>query len=82
MQESLFVSINSPEKIVWEGEAQSFSSENSRGVFDILPGHANFVTIVEKKPVIVRRADGNKEFEFATAIIYVKANNVTVYTNI
>jgi len=82
MQEKLFISITSPEKIVWEGEADALSSENSQGPFDILPGHANFVTIIEKKPVIIRREDGDKEFQFATAILYVSSNTITVYTNI
>ena len=82
MHEKLFVSISSPEKIVWEGEADALTSENSKGSFDVLPGHANFITIIEKKPIIVRRIDGEKEFTFPTAILYVRANNVTVYTNI
>lgn len=82
MQEKLFVSVNSPEKIVWEGEADAVSSENSRGVFDILPGHANFITIVEKKPILVHRQDGDRGFQFDTAILYVRSNNLTIYTNV
>lgn len=82
MQEKLFVSISSPEKILWEGEAESVSSENSKGAFDILSGHSNFVTIIEKKPLVVRRLDGDREFEFSTAIIYVHQNHITIYTDI
>lgn len=82
MQEKLFISISSPDKILWEGEADSFTSENSQGVFDVLPGHANFITIIEQKPITVHRVDGSKEFAFSSAIVYVRANNITIYANI
>jgi F0F1-type ATP synthase epsilon subunit len=82
MQGKLFVSINSPEKVLWEGEADAVSSLNSAGVFDILPGHANFITITNKQSVLVRRSDGDREFNPDTAVIYVRSNLVTVYTDI
>lgn len=82
MHNKLFISISSPEKIVWEGEADALSSENTKGTFDVLPGHANFITMVEKRPIVVHRVDGDKEFTFPTAILYVRSNNVTVYTDI
>ncbi len=82
MDDRFFVSINSPEAIVWEGEATAISSKNSRGAFDVLPGHINFITVIEKEPIIVRRDDGDRAFTFPTAIIYVRGGNVTVYTDI
>jgi len=50
----LEVVVNSPDKLIWEGKAYSISSENSAGVFDILPEHANFVTMIENKPITIR----------------------------
>lgn len=82
MQQKLFVSINSPEQVIWEGEADGISSENSKGVFDVLPGHANFVTIIDKKKLLVHRFDGDREFPLDRAVIYVRSNLVTIYTNI
>lgn len=77
----LLVTVSSPEKIVWEGEAQAVTSTNSQGTFDILPEHANFVTVIENKPITIHRADEEKSFTFETAVIYVRSNVVTVYVN-
>lgn len=81
--EYLNVRIDSPEKVIWEGKATSVSSVNSEGAFDILPEHASFITFVENKPVIIRQ--DKKElgrYTFERAILYVRNNSVTVYTNI
>lgn len=54
MADSLNVKIFSPTQTIFEGEAVSISSVNSMGKFDILPFHANFITLVQKTPIIVR----------------------------
>lgn len=80
--ELLHVRINTPEKLLWEGEARSVSSKNADGPFDILPMHANFITIVENEKILVRTPTEIKDFSFAHSVIYTHANSVYVYTNI
>jgi hypothetical protein len=53
-QNLLKVKILSPTQTIYDGEAVSVSSVNSMGKFDILPYHANFITLVQKNPVILR----------------------------
>ena len=53
-QNALNVKILSPTQTIFEGEALSVSSVNSTGKFDILPYHANFITLIQKNPVILR----------------------------
>lgn len=50
----LNVKIISPTQTIFQGEAYSVSSANSAGTFDILPYHANFITMVQKTPIILR----------------------------
>lgn len=50
----LNVKIVSPTQTLFEGQAYSVSSANSTGKFDILPYHANFITMVQKTPIILR----------------------------
>jgi len=76
------VKISSPDKQIWEGEAKSVSSVNSKGAFDILPLHANFISIVEDKPITVQTKSEKKEFKFKNAIIYASKNIVQIYTEI
>lgn len=50
----LNVKIISPTQTIFQGEAYSVSSANSTGKFDILPYHANFITMIQKTPIILR----------------------------
>lgn len=77
------VRITSPLKVVFEGDVLSVSSRNSKGAFDVLPYHANFITLVENAPIVVRKSDGTlASFTFGIAIFYAKENRVDIYTDI
>lgn len=81
--EILQVKIISPKETLFEGQALSVSSKNTAGKFDILPEHANFITVVKDEPIIIRQP--NKEdatFKFSFAIIYNNNNQVKIYTDI
>ncbi|MFH0936710.1 MAG: hypothetical protein V1808_00230 [Candidatus Daviesbacteria bacterium] len=79
----LDVTITSPRQDIYAGIAISVSSINSAGKFDVLPEHANFVTLIDKKPIIVRTMDKRVlTFNFPLAIISVINNKVRIYTNI
>lgn len=60
-QNYLNVKIFSPTQTIFEGEVLSISSVNATGKFDILPYHANFITLVQKSPVILRMRKKGKE---------------------
>lgn len=79
---NLNVKIHTPSGILFSGEALSVSSANSVGAFDILPEHANFITIVENQPTIIRDNKQGHTFNFSLAIIHTLNNNVDIYTDI
>ncbi len=83
-QPVLHVRIISPHQVMLDTEAESVSSENVQGKFDILPFHANFISLVENKPIIVRKAGQKKPiiFAFTMAIIVALDNKVDIYTYI
>lgn len=79
----LQIIIIAPKEELFNGEAFSLSSTNSAGKFDILPFHANFVTMVQNTPIIIRTATKEeKKFEFPMAIIYAANNTVKIYTDV
>ena len=78
----LIVRIISPREIIFEGEAWAVSSKNSAGSFDILPYHANFISLVENQSIYVRKIDKQVlQFKFPFAIIYHTNNYVNIYTD-
>lgn len=78
----LAVVVKSTDSIIWEGEADSVSSINSQGPFDVLPYHSNFISVIEKHPIIVRVGREKKEYVFPFSVIYAHSNIVDIYTNL
>ena len=79
----LNVRIVTPRAVVYEGQVLSISSANSPGKFDILPGHANFITIIEHSPIIIRMEKKRRlTFNFPVAIISNMKNKVNIYTDL
>jgi len=80
---TLQVRIISPQQLILDTEATSVSSKNLQGPFDILPQHANFISVIENSPIEVRTPNQKLlKFNFPLAIILVTANKVNIYTYI
>lgn len=80
---TLHVRIISPQELILDTEAASVSSKNLQGPFDILPQHANFITLVENSPIVVRTSKQKPlVFKFPLAIIITRENKVDIYTYI
>lgn len=83
MADLLKIKILSPNEVIYQGQIRSLSSKNSFGNFDILPFHANFITLVQKEPIILRdEKNKSLKYEFPIAIVYAANNEVKVYTDI
>lgn len=83
MNQTLRIQILSPKETIFDSQALSISSKNSLGKFDILPQHANFITLVQKNPIIIVLPQKRViRFNFPMAIIYTKQNIVKIYTDI
>jgi len=82
-KQQLHVRVSRATEVLWEGDAQSVSSENSEGPFDILPMHANFITIVEKKPIVLdKNTVSEQSFKFDKAVLFVRNNTVRVFADL
>lgn len=80
---TLHVRIISPQQLILDTEAFSISSKNLQGPFDILPQHANFISIIENSPIVVNISNQKSAiFKFPLAIILVTSNKVNIYTYI
>ena len=81
--ETIHVRISKATETVWEGQARSLSSVNSSGPFDILPMHANFISLVKDRPIRIIEQNGH-EFEYSCkqAVIYVASNEAKIYVDI
>ncbi len=82
MTKSFSLTVRDREKILFEGEAISFSSANSKGNFDILSDHSNFISLVDEKITIRDAAGVVKEIEVGKGVIRVLNNKIDVFVGV
>ena len=78
---SLTLVIRNREKVLYSGNAYALSSVNDRGIFDILPSHENFISLIKEKVIIHKTQKDEEEIQIENGIVRVYKNNVYVYVN-
>lgn len=76
------ISVTQYEKVLFSGEAFSFSSFNEKGRFDILYSHIKFITIINKSITIVDTNHKDHNYNFDRAILHCHTNNISVFLGI
>lgn len=79
---SLSVTIKRPERVEFLGKAFAVSSINMRGQFDVLPFHANFITLIREKVTIHLENKEPVTYALQSGIIKVSEDTVTVLIGI
>lgn len=82
LKQELHVKVISPFEIIYEGKARSLSARNAVGTFDILPGHVNFMTLLEAGDVVVLTSVDERRYALDHGILKVNRNTVVVFANI
>ena len=75
----LYVSIRSRGKVLFDGEAASVTSFNDLGEFDVLPQHANFVTLIRDSIILSKGEALEKKIDIESGVMNVAEGNVDVY---
>ena len=79
--ESILVSVFTRQRALFQGEAYGLTSRNEKGVFDILPRHANFITLI-KQFLTIYAKEGKKEVPIDNGVLEVNNNRVWVYIGV
>ncbi len=78
----LQVTARAPFNIYYEGPANVVSAVNQVGPFDILPGHADFFSILSPCEVIVEPTEGEPiKFMASNGIVTVRGDEVMLFVN-
>ncbi len=71
-----------PERIVFNGTAKAITSVNDKGVFDILPLHGNFVSIIKDRIIVYDSNGERRQLPIEKAILKVQKNKVWIFVGI
>jgi len=76
---SIYVEIKNKEGAIFEGEVKALTSINERGIFDILPLHENFISVI-KDHLTIHKTNGEKQdIKITQGVVRVVENKVSVY---
>ena len=78
----LYVSIKSKERNLFDGMAHTLTSKNEHGVFDILPLHTNFITLLSDYVILDKGLPTEKKFELEKGVLYIMSNKVDIHIGI
>ncbi len=79
---TMSVKVYSPFRIYFDGPAFSISAENRVGPFDILPGHHNFMTLINACTLLIRSDRGEQKILISGGLMHVKADKVIVFLDV
>ncbi len=80
--EKLKVVVKSPEGIVFEGEVYAITSKNIGGLFDILPFHSNFISIINELLLLYETKQNPKEIKIQNGVMKVTENDVEIFLGV
>ncbi|MDP3941441.1 MAG: hypothetical protein Q8Q49_03990 [bacterium] len=78
----LHVLVRNREKVIYDSAALAVSSVNQKGVFDILPEHINFITMIKDTLTIHKPDKTDQEYQIRTGLMRVQRNFVEIYVGL
>lgn len=78
----LTVNIRSRKKSFYEGKADSVTSLNDKGEFDVLAQHANFISIISNYVILNKNTKEEKKFVITSGVLRVKADIVDIFLDV
>lgn len=77
--QTIKLKIRNREKLVLEEEVKAITSLNDTGIFDVLPEHANFISII-KEYLIIHKTNGSKEeVKLEKGVMRVLNNEIQIF---
>ncbi len=82
-QATLSVIARAPFNVYYEGNASAVSATNKVGRFDILPGHADFFSILKSDEIVIDPGNGADPVTFPinNGIMTVRDNEVLLFVD-
>lgn len=78
----LQVIIKSPEETLYDNQAKAISSINDVGRFDVLPSHANFISLIKDLLIVYGADDKLWSIKIDSGVLQVHENKVNIFLGI
>lgn len=79
---SIKVFVRSRTKTFYDGNAYSVTSYNTKGIFDVLPYHANFISLIEKELIVDKGQQTEQKIPVNKGLLCVFNDKVDIYLDV
>jgi F0F1-type ATP synthase epsilon subunit len=80
--EKIHLLVRSRKKIIFDADVKAVTSINDKGIFDILPEHAHFISLIQKY-ILVHALDGkDQKIDLNTGVLKVEDNKINCYIDL
>lgn len=77
--QSIYAFVRSQDQIIFQGSIKSLTSLNDKGVFDVLPEHTNFISLIKDYIIIHHKQEKDQIINLKKAILHIYDNKIYVY---
>ncbi len=78
----ILLKIQTKEGVSFNDKVKAVTSFNEKGVFDVLPQHENFISVIKDK-IIIHTKDGiDKEMKIDSGVLKVQENEAHIFLGI
>lgn len=81
-EDKIYVIARAPFHVYYDGPANSFSAKNKVGDFSILPGHADFFSMLIPAKVEIVDDETVTAFEVKSGLVTVRDDQVYLFVNV
>ncbi len=76
------VVVQSKNGMLSQSAVEAITSLNEQGVFDVLPNHANLISIIKDYVILHFAQNESKEYKFTQGIMEVHSNKVSIFLDV
>jgi len=81
-EKAILVTVRNREKILFQDKIKAMTSFNEVGPFDVLPEHANFISLIKKTLVLHKESGQKEELQIDDGVLKVYENEVRIYIGV
>lgn len=82
MEQQIHCMIRNRIQVLFDDDVRAVTSKNDTGIFDVLPEHSNFISVINEG-VTVHRLDGQTQtFPLSNGLMKVKNSSVNCYLDL
>ncbi|MBI2621940.1 MAG: hypothetical protein HYW63_04855 [Candidatus Levybacteria bacterium] len=81
MEPKIHVTVKNRENVFFDGDVSAVTSFNDVGIFDILPRHENFISLIKDK-IILHKGEAQREIKINQGVLKAINNKVSIYLDL